>query len=128
MRRLKTTEVAEVRLAISKKQGGLCALCQQPLGKTAPLDPVLDHDHNTGAVRGVLHRGCNSLLGKLENNAGRYGVRNLLAFGTGSSQYLRIHITNITDLLHPSFKTEDEKRLLKNRRARVARKAKKEQA
>lgn len=124
--RLKTTEVAEVRRDMMAMQGGRCALCGQPLGTKAPLDPVLDHDHHTGAIRGVLHRGCNSLLGKVENGAARYGVRNLLLFGAGLSTYLRVNLTNTSGLLHPSFKTETEKRELRNKRARIARAKRKE--
>lgn len=124
--RLKTTEVAEVRKDMMAMQGGRCALCGQPLGTKAPLDPVLDHDHHTGAIRGVLHRGCNSLLGKVENGAARYGVRNLLLFGAGLSTYLRVNLTNTSGLLHPSFKTETEKRELRNKRARIARAKRKE--
>lgn len=124
--RLKTTEVAEVREDMMAMQGGRCALCGQPLGTKAPLDPVLDHDHHTGAIRGVLHRGCNSLLGKVENGAARYGVRNLLLFGAGLSTYLRMNLTNTSGMLHPSFKTETEKRELRNKRARIARAKRKE--
>lgn len=31
------------------------------------LDPVVDHDHKTGNVRGVVSRTGNALLGKIEN-------------------------------------------------------------
>ncbi len=128
MRKLKTTEVSSVRTSLVAAQGGRCAICGGWFGTRAPLDPVLDHDHNTGAVRAVLHRGCNSLLGKVENNAPRYGVRNLLAFCQGAGKYLLSHMTNITGMVHPKHKTEDEKRELRNKRARMARAAKKEKA
>ena len=126
MRRLTATQVKLVRIKIAADQGGRCALCGGQLGTKAPLDPVLDHDHKTGAVRGVLHRGCNSLLGKVENNAGRYGVRDVLAFCGGLANYLRNHMTNITGYLHPSHKTEDEKRQRRNKLARLSRAKKKE--
>lgn len=87
---------------------------------------MLDHNHATGAVRGVLHRGCNSLLGKLENNAARYGVRDIGTFTNGVGRYLLNHMTNITGLLHPTHKSEDEKRELRNKRARASRARKKE--
>lgn len=122
MRRITATEVKNVRLSLSARQGNRCALCQQPLGTKAPLDPVLDHDHETGAVRGVLHRGCNSGLGKVENAAARYGyARNLIPFAMGLGRYLQTHSTNVTGLIHPTHKTDEEKRLLKNERARKAR-------
>lgn len=39
-------------------QGGLCALCPASLDK-----PHVDHDHNTGVVRGLLCHRCNIRLG-----------------------------------------------------------------
>ena len=79
------------------------------------------HDHQTGAIRGALHRGCNALLGKVENNYKRYGVRNLFAFLNGAAAYLQRHLTNRTGLLHPTHYTEDEKREKRNAKARAAR-------
>lgn len=98
-------------------------MCSLP---TTNQDAVLDHHHGTGAVRGVLHRGCNSLLGKVENNAGRYGVRDVAAFTSGIAGYLRKHMTNVTGLVHPTHKTDEEKRELRNKKARVSRAKKKE--
>lgn len=47
--------------AMLEKQGGVCAICAEP----PPADTLLhvDHDHDTGAVRGLLCRGCNSGIG-----------------------------------------------------------------
>lgn len=126
MKRLTATQVKLLRVKLAAEQGNRCALCGGQFGVKAPTDPVLDHDHKTGAVRGVLHRGCNSLLGKVENNAPRYGVRDVFAFCAGIPNYLRQHLTNITGYLHPTHKTEDEKRLLRNLRARKSRAKKKE--
>jgi len=116
MTRLKQSDIAIVRARILAVQGGKCAICQ--LGCKAPC---LDHDHDTGAVRGVACSGCNALLGKLENNHRRYGVQNLHAFSNGVAAYLQRHTLNTTGYLHPTHRTEDEKRLLKNKRARVSR-------
>jgi len=38
-----------------------------PILATKKCDWVLDHDHQTGMVRGVISRQANSLLGKVEN-------------------------------------------------------------
>lgn len=103
-------------------QGGRCPICQRPLSIAAA---VLDHDHNTGAIRAALHRGCNSLLGKLENNAARYGVVDLAAFAAGVPSYIRKHFVNVTGLIHPLHKTPDEKRLARNAKARKTRAANK---
>jgi hypothetical protein len=102
------------------EQGGRCAVCQLPL---TAAQAVLDHDHETGAVRGILHRGCNGILGKLENGASM--LRDLTAFVNGVAPYLRKHATNVTGLIYSEFKTADEKRELRNARARKARATKK---
>ena len=118
MIRLKTTQVAPTRLALLATQHGRCALCGTPC---AADEAVLDHDHTTGAIRAALHRSCNALLGKVENNYKRYGVRHLGAFCAGLAPYLQRHVTNLTGLLHPSHKTEDEKREQRNAKARKRR-------
>lgn len=123
--RLTASQVKPVRTSLLAQQGGRCSLCGLPCSAE---QAVLDHNHSTGAVRGVLHRGCNSLLGKLENNAARYGVRDIGTFTNGVAAYLRAHLTNITGYLHPTHKSADEKRLLRNKRARVARAKNKETA
>jgi hypothetical protein len=124
MRRLKHAEVRGVRGEFLLRQGNLCDLCKTAVQEK---DAVLDHDHRTGAVRGVLHRGCNSLLGKLENNAARYGVRDIGVFANGVASYLRRHMTNVTGLLHPTHKSDDEKAELRRKKAREYRRRKKEQ-
>lgn len=122
MRKLKASEVKNVRATLAAHQGGRCALCQLPLGTKPPLDPVLDHDHATGACRGVLHRGCNSGLGKVENAAARYGyARHLIQFAHGLGRYLQLHTTNVTGLIHPTHKTDEERRVARNAKARATR-------
>lgn len=41
-------------------QGGVCAICSKPPIKTRLS---VDHNHDTGQVRGLLCRPCNSVLG-----------------------------------------------------------------
>ncbi len=76
-------------------------------------------------MRGTLHRSCNALLGKVENNSARFGVKNLSAFLHGAASYLQKHSTNITGLIHPTHKTDDEKRIARNKKAVLARAKKK---
>lgn len=87
---------------------------------------VLDHDHSSGAIRASLHRGCNALLGKIENNHKRYGVPSVHAFTNGVAEYITRHSINITGLLHPTYKDDEEKRLAANAKARKRRAAKKD--
>jgi Recombination endonuclease VII len=44
-------------------QGGVCAICGKPPGERALH---VDHDHETGQVRGLLCYSCNTKLGWLE--------------------------------------------------------------
>jgi hypothetical protein len=48
--------------AMFEVQGHKCPICEQPFAPASSTDlmaPVVDHDHDTGRVRGVLHRKCN---------------------------------------------------------------------
>lgn len=48
-----------------EEQRGVCALCDRSNG-ARPL--VVDHDHQTGEVRGLLCDRCNKALGLLEDD------------------------------------------------------------
>lgn len=47
--------------AMYQFQGETCAICRRATGKTRRL--AVDHDHQTGRVRGLLCRPCNKMLG-----------------------------------------------------------------
>ena len=47
-----------------------------PIFECNMSDAVLDHDHKTGMVRGVLHRQSNARGGKIENSWKRFGQNN----------------------------------------------------
>lgn len=113
--RLTHSQIEQTRVEQIARQGNKCAICG--LGDLAK-DPVLDHHHGTGAVRQTLHRSCNALLGNIENNYQRWGVKNLYAFLHGAAPYLQRHETNITGLIHPTHKTAEEKRIATNLAAR----------
>lgn len=49
-----------------EEQGGVCAICQRATGKTKRL--AVDHDHDTGLVRGLLCGPCNKLVGYFRNS------------------------------------------------------------
>lgn len=53
------------REAVAFKEGKVCAIC----GTAENLR--VDHDHATGAIRGVLCQGCNVGLGFFRDNAQR---------------------------------------------------------
>lgn len=47
-------------------QGGVCAICHRATGASRALS--VDHDHETGLVRGLLCRPCNTLVGYFRNS------------------------------------------------------------
>jgi len=49
------------------KQNEGCAICQSPTGSNGKRLAV-DHDHQTGEVRGLLCDDCNTGLGKFKDN------------------------------------------------------------
>lgn len=102
--RLKYTQIKEYREQQLVKQNHCCFLC----GDKITDDAVLDHNHSTGNIRRVLHRGCNALLGKIENNMKRNKVslerldvwaKNLVAYMTEEH----------TQIQHPTHKVKKKK-------------------
>ena len=124
MLKLKASELAEFRRNQLLVQGGRCALCLRPI--TSEAEAVADHCHTTGEIRGIIHRGCNSMLGKFENHmriAKLTTVQSAHAWATGLVPYL--HRREYTGAVYPTHKTAEEKRLARNAKARKTRAAKK---
>jgi hypothetical protein len=57
----------ELYNAMYEAQKGCCALCNEPEEKFSWL--CIDHDHETGKIRGLLCPNCNRGLGLLKDNA-----------------------------------------------------------
>lgn len=57
------------------RQGGACAICERPESALAangePRALAVDHDHDTGAVRGLLCAACNVALGAFGDDPAR---------------------------------------------------------
>lgn len=50
-------------------QGGACAICREPFDYSAVgTRPVIDHNHDTGTARGILHSSCNVAMGGLKDS------------------------------------------------------------
>lgn len=57
--------------AMYAAQGGCCSICRDVIGLDDDPDAHIDHDHGTGAVRGVVCRGCNLGLGFFRDDPAR---------------------------------------------------------
>jgi hypothetical protein len=70
--------------ALVSDQNGLCAICSRllALDGLGKCSAVVDHDHRTGRIRGILCNTCNSGLGHLQDS---------LALVEQAASYLRKH-------------------------------------
>ena len=109
--KLKHSEIREWRIRQLGIQDYTCALCGDSCD---PEEAVLDHDHKTGLLRQVLHRGCNSMLGKIENAMprSRVSVERLEVIAGRLIEYIT---TQHTEVLHPTFKTKEERKMGRGR-------------
>jgi hypothetical protein len=97
--KLKQREIAPYRQQQLEHQGNLCALCNEHIDG----DAVLDHDHKSGLLRRVLHRGCNALLGKIENSMPMNRISNTRLKNICHNLIEYIEQTH-TDIIHPRHK------------------------
>jgi hypothetical protein len=123
MKRLKSSQLPAVRNHLLVKQEHLCPLCLKSMKGTKGKKPALDHDHRTGYIRDVLCLNCNGMEGKIFNLATRcVGKDNVLSFLRRLVEYLERHVEpKHGRYLHPTHKTEQEKRLARNAKARKKR-------
>jgi hypothetical protein len=54
--------------ALLEAQGGVCAICQGPPNGKDPDIYHIDHDHETGVLRGLLCHSCNTSLGHFRDD------------------------------------------------------------
>lgn len=123
IRKLKVSEVKGKKLEILKQQNWECAICGLNMA-TNTSNACLDHCHTTGFIRGVLCRNCNRGEGKVKTQmimCKRGGqpinwLMNLL-------NYIIKHKVPNTNLMYPSHKTAEDKRLRTNMLAKKRRDA-----
>lgn len=128
MRKLARTQLRAWTIShLVNVQGGLCPLCKQRIDYSIPREAVCDHNHDTGEIRGVLHRSCNAAEGKVANAAGRWGAKStayedIVPFLKALVEYLE---GSGVGLVYPEHKTPEQKaeatRVKRNTRAAVKR-------
>jgi hypothetical protein len=118
--RLKSKDIPVLRDRIIAEQGGKCWICEIDL---STVKACLDHDHFTGRIRSVLCQNCNGIEGKIKNLSNR-GKRDKTRYDFLNKilSYWNFHSANQRQEFHPTHKTEDEKRLRRNKKARERRK------
>ena len=106
--KLKQSEIKPFRQRQLIKQNNCCSLCGDPVAEN---QAVLDHCHKTGVLRGVLHRGCNSLLGKIENTMPRslVDINRLANISKNLIKYLTADA--VSEFLHPTYLTQEERKM-----------------
>lgn len=106
-----------------KLQGGACPLCGLPIDLKIKGEGAIDHDHESGEIRGVLHRSCNAAEGKVANAAGRWGAKSMdyAVLVPWLERLITYYKQPGCGLIYHTHLTEDEKRLKRNATARKAR-------
>lgn len=124
LKRIKQSEVQELREYLLCRQNGKCPLC----GRSIELhEAALDHDHDTGHCRATLHRECNAMEGKFTNWIRRFGKDvDPELFLEGLKLYWRKDYKHLP--LHYTHRSPEEKeiRVLKRRLKKAKRESTKE--
>lgn len=121
MERLKTKDLAAWRQWRLEYQGGI-----DPIAGIKITVPCADHHHETGRLRQVLQREVNAFEGKVFNAWRRY-LRHLGVPLTNAISGLLAYydVDYSKNPLHPSHRSAEEKKTLRNKRAKRRRKLKK---
>lgn len=116
-----------------REQGGVCPLCNKPIDLTIKGEGVIDHDHESGRIRGLLHRSCNAAEGKISNAAARWGAKS--SSYSAIVPYLEALVSYLkkepSQFIYPMHKTTDQRKedaLRKRREAAAALRARRELA
>lgn len=115
--RIKQSEVAGIRERMLKEQDGICPLC----GYLIETDAVLDHDHTTGHIRGVLHRQCNHAEGRVLDWIKRTGkrvnplefIKRLRAYWSTDFSENPYHYTHVTEVEREIKRLKKQRKNLK---------------
>ena len=128
--KMKRRDRAIVIKELLVKQRGICLICGKDITRVSSFNLVIDHDHVTGVVRAVLHRGCNGMEGKILRLLRTWGKANSVAEAVRTLERLiafwKLHSTPQTEWIYYSHKTAAEKRVTLNKKRRKAAKLKKE--
>lgn len=123
MQKLSRSQLNAYKLALVNAQNWTCPVSLKRFEPDNLKDAVVDHDHITGEIRGVLHRSANAAEGKVFAAVGRWGgvgmdYSEALPYLKRLIQYLESPGKGV---MYPHHKTTEEKRETRNAKAREAR-------
>lgn len=117
--RIENKHLPAVKAQLMAKQNGVCPLCKRNLTALGSPNQCVDHDHDTGVIRGVLCRTCNGIEGKISNLAIRAAFKEgKVDFLIALAEYLKLHKVPQTKYVHPTHLTEPEKHAKRLKKAR----------
>ena len=124
--KMKQSDIPEIRKMLIAKQNGVCPICGKDLTRVSPVNQVVDHCHETGFVRAVVHRGCNKVEGSVLNTVRRWGkagtMDEIISTMIRLVSFWELHATPQTDIIYYNHKTAAEKRAAYNAKRRRANK------
>ncbi|QOC54266.1 recombination endonuclease VII [Aeromonas phage Atoyac10] len=111
-RKLTRAQMTAYKLKWIRAPGAKCPLCTKPFAGMESKNVVVDHDHDSGLIRGLLCRGCNGAEGKVANAAGRWAglgmnYERIVPWLEQLVAYLK---STPTDFIYPTHLTEEEKK------------------
>lgn len=120
--KVKAADINRIKAELIKKQLGKCPVTGRDLRAMTSANVVVDHNHQTGVIRGALPRGINGVEGKLLALLMRWGscknMREVIEMLKGFIAYWEYHATPQTPYIHPTHLTPTEKRNKQNADAR----------
>ncbi|QOC54312.1 recombination endonuclease VII [Aeromonas phage Atoyac13] len=120
-RKLTRAQMTAYKLKWMRAPGAKCPLCTKPFAGMESKNVVVDHDHDSGLIRGLLCRGCNGAEGKVANAAGRWAglgmnYERIVPWLEQLVAYLK---STPTDFIYPTHLTEEEKKKAAGDRRRL---------
>jgi len=117
--RIENKHLPAVKAKLMAAQSGACPLCRRNLSSLGSPNQCVDHDHDSGIIRGVLCRTCNGIEGKVRLMAIRAACKEgyidwLIELG----KYLALHKEPQTNYIHPTHLTASEKKVKQLAKAR----------
>lgn len=125
MQKLSRSQLNSFKLALVKRQNWTCPVSLKVFDPGNLKDAVVDHDHITGEIRGVLHRSSNAVEGKVLSAVARWGGQTedyskVIPYLERLIEYLKKPGTGV---MYPLHKTTEEKRVTRNAKVKLARAA-----